>query len=184
MQSLLKSLPFRERSFSVQVGNARVEIRPFQILVWLTICGKGDVAYDVRAPLIPAIFDAGFNGTFCIRDEHLRAWAGLDRRQFPVMGASRTNRGMGVIHRANIWLHRNVAETVEPARHGPFRLELHQGMLVFPASADALQDDPRPRLPLLGMQALHRNDLRLLIDFKRERVNLKKPFLFFASFGI
>lgn len=184
MQSLLKYLPYRDASYSVQVGNIRIAISPLQILIWLTICHKSELDCDAHAPLVPAIFDAGFNGTFCIREEQLRAWAGLDRRVFPAIGPLRTSRGVGIMHRANVWLHRNVSRTVQPSRHDPLRLELHQGILVFPEIADSIQNDPRPRLPLLGMQALHRNDLQLLIDFKRGFVNLKKPRFFFASFGI
>ena len=63
-------------------------------------------------------------------------------------------------------------------------MKLDEGIMIYSALPRGTQRDPRPRLPLLGMRALRRNDLLLLIDFKREVVNLKKPRLFHMSFGI
>ena len=184
MQSLLDKLPFQRTSRTVLVNNLAVEINSFQILVWVAICQQGQVEYDHKAPLVPAILDTGFNGYFCIREEQLRAWAGLDPRLLPSLHTGRTPRGIATVRRANIWLHRNVARSPEPLRLNPFQMELDDGIIVYSKLPPSPQHDLRPRMPLLGMRAFRRNELLLQIDFKRELVNLKKPRLFQISFGI
>jgi hypothetical protein len=48
------------------------------------------------------------------------------------------------------------------------RLEMHEGLIVYP------EDAPNPaRLPILGLRALVRNRLTLVIDGKRREVTLK-----------
>jgi hypothetical protein len=184
VRSLLRNVPFRETGQIIQVRETNVEIKPFQILIWVTLCQKNELAFDNHSSVFPAVFDSGFNGTFCIREEQLRFWAGFDRRVFPALRAMRTNRGSAVVHKADLWLHGNTPGTFRPSGRDQFRLELNRGILVMPPLDPSVPNDLRPSLPLLGMHAFHRNDLRLVIDFKRQFVCLKKPRWFFTSFGI
>jgi hypothetical protein len=184
MTWLLRKLPFSDKAEDFTVGSVKIRLKPYQIPVCVTVCRRGQVPYDPKAPLLPAILDTGFNGGFCIRDEQLRSWGGIDPRMFRREGGRNLSRGQIDVRAANIWLHRNVPHSSEPDRGDAFRMELVEGIHVFRVPADPTAGDPRPELPLLGMHALRRHDLVLAIDFRRALVALKKPRLFFLAWGI
>lgn len=157
-------LPFGEPRSQVVVRGRSIPILPFQAVIWVGVVSVGQIPPDPRAPRIPAVPDLGFNGTFAIREEQLREWAGLTPRLFPKLRTTRL-RGVPTDSRlANLWLHPNVPYTRDLSGGPPLRLELSQGILVMSRPDTASETDHRPRLPLLGVQALHRARLRLIVN--------------------
>jgi hypothetical protein len=156
-------------------------LRPYQVPVWLTLCAQGPVVYDPTAPLLLAVLDSGFNGNFALREEQLRAWAGVDPNLFQFLRTADLSRGRVDVRRANLWLHRNVPHSIEPCRRDPLHMELDEGIYVFRRPNNPVGRDPRPELPLLGMRAMRRNDLALAVDFRKALVWLSKP-RFLAAF--
>ena len=65
---------------------------------------------------------------------------------------------------------RNEPGRTRPSGRPPIRLGMPEGIAVFP------EDLPNPaRLPILGLRALVRSDLTLIMDGKRREVTLKTP---------
>lgn len=106
MRTILRNLPLPETVKPILVQGELIYRRPFQILVWITLCRKSDTVYDERAPLVPAILDTGFNGDFSIREEQLIAWSRVSPDVFPRVAVRQLSRGMVDIRAANLWLHR------------------------------------------------------------------------------
>ena len=164
MATIIRHLPFGQPRFHVEMAGHSVPVSPFQPVVWISIVSVGWVPFDPRTPRIPAVVDLRFNGTFAIREEQLREWAGLDPRLFPRLRRTRLRGAPTESRLANLWLHPNVPRTRNPSGRAPFLLELFQGMLVMARPDRAGQEDHRPQLPLLGVYALHRAKLRLSVD--------------------
>lgn len=71
---------------------------------------------------------------------------------------------------AYVWVYRNEPGTVTPSDRAPIRLWTPDGIAIFPENV------PNPaRLPILGLRALVRSDLTLIMDGKRREVTLKTP---------
>jgi hypothetical protein len=179
---LLHKLPISEAGETIWVRGRPLELPADRILVWVTLCRKGSAAYDLRAPLVPAILDTGFNGNFAIREEQFVTWGGLDPTYFGILGSDETPRGPAVWCAANLWLHRNKRGSREPSRAGPLRLELDRGLMVYLAYAGP--SDLRPALPVLGLRALRRNELCVAIDSRRNVVSVSKPRLLFIPLSV
>jgi hypothetical protein len=156
----------------MEVGGRSISILPFQPIVWVSIVSKAPNPFDPRTPRIPAMVDLGFNGTFAIREEQLRQWAGLDPRMFPRLRQTRL-RGVTAEQRlANLWLHPNTAHTRDASGADPFRLELSKGIFIMARPPQGEKGDHRPHLPLLGVSALHRANLTLIADCGRCRLSI------------
>jgi hypothetical protein len=52
----------------------------------------------------------------------------------------------------------------------PFPLQLPEGIAVYPSD-----ESNYPRLPLLGLRAIIKNELKVVIDGKRQHVSLRSP---------
>ena len=79
---------------------------------------------------------------------------------------------------ANVWIHPNQAGFRDRFASGqPFRVELDTGIAVWPARLPGA-----PRLPLLGIRALRRADLRVWIDCRKCQVwmSTRRGFWFFG----
>jgi hypothetical protein len=163
VRTIIRHLPFGESRSQVVVRGRSIPILPFQAVVWVGVVSVGRIPYDPRAPRIPAVLDLGFNGTFAIREEQLREWTGLDSRLFPKLRRTRLRGASTDVRLANLWLHPNVPCTRDLSEGLPLRLELSKGILVMSPPETASETDQRPRLPLLGIQALHRAQLRLIV---------------------
>jgi hypothetical protein len=172
MTAILRRAPFYEEPTEVTVGDEQVIVRPFQIIVWVSVLASGK-----RSPRLPAVLDTAFNLTFAIVEPHLRTWVGLDPAELATIGRTRINKQYLELKRADVALHRNVrGERDRLTDQQPFELPLREGIAVYPP------DHPQsPRLPLLGMRALVRNDLRLTIDGKRKTVNLDRLSRWFGN---
>jgi hypothetical protein len=71
---------------------------------------------------------------------------------------------------ANLWIHRNRPGSLALRGSEPFLLHLEEGIANY-------SDDGSnyPRLPLLGLRAIFKNDLKLVIDGKGGCVSLSSP---------
>ena len=102
-------LPFHENADEVAVGLERVRIRPYQIIVWVSLSAKSVLELPPHAPRFPAILDTGHNHNFSIRHQHLVNWASIDPAGAPVRGAVREGGRRAPLYRLNAWLHPNQA---------------------------------------------------------------------------
>lgn len=172
MTAILRRARFYEEPTDVNVGDEQVLVRPFQLIVWVSLSVRG-----ILSPRFPAVLDTAFNLTFAIAEPHLRSWAGLDPADLETIGRTRINKQYLELKRADIALHRNIrGERDRFTDQKPYELPLREGIAVYPP------DHPQsPRLPLLGMRALVRNDLRLTIDGKRKTLNLDRPSRWFGN---
>jgi hypothetical protein len=168
MSAILRRLPFKEVADELAVGLERIRIKPYQIIVWVSVTTRSVLELPGHAPRIPAILDTGHSDNFSIRREHLSRWAQLDEAALPQLRRIRDRGRLVPVHAANLWIHRNVpGKRDEYSRHTPWLLPLKQGIAVYPDEAQF------PRLPLLGMRALVRNKLYFTMDPERCVVNVR-----------
>lgn len=82
MPAIIQDLPLAPTPMSIEVRGQSLAVNPLQALVWVSVTSIGSASLEPRTPRIPAILDLGFNGSFAIREEQLRQWAGVDPRLF------------------------------------------------------------------------------------------------------
>ncbi len=148
MTAILRNLPFFEREDEVAVGAERVRIRPYQIIVWVSLSAKAHLELPPHALRFPAILDTGNNHNFSIGGAHVRHWTGVDLGQISVRGAIREGSRRPELYSCNVWLHANqpgLRDRFAPSP--PCCLELPEGVAVYPEA------DDYPPLPLLGLRA-------------------------------
>jgi hypothetical protein len=152
---ILDRLPIYEHASLIDVQGDVFQVWPNQIIVWVSLS-------ETLKPF-PAILDTGHSHNFSIARHHLERW-GPELRQ---IGEARIAGKLVPRYAANLFLHRNVPGT--RGLSGTYTLRMEGGIAVVP------DDLPiAPRLPLLGMQAIITNGLRLIIDGKKRQVTLKK----------
>ena len=144
---------FSEKT-KLTVKNEIVDIKAYQIIVWVSIAIKGTWDWDPRIPKIPAILDIGNTHNFALTRAHLVRWAGIHPDSLPTLNRVRESGRKGVLHSAGLWLHTD---------GDPFNVKVDEGIAVL--------DDDWPRLPILGLRALTKNNLQTCIygDTKRVR---------------
>jgi hypothetical protein len=152
---ILDRLPYRETPSLQNFKEGTIEVRSYQIIVWVCL----------KKLLFPAVLDTGHSHNFSILERHLKNWAGAEGLK--QIGEIEVNQVRVPQYEADVWIHRNRRGTREPTNEA-FRLTMDQGIAVVPEGLSYA-----PRLPLLGLKALTRNNLKLLIDGKRREVNLK-----------
>lgn len=168
MSAILRQLPFTEDADELAVGLERVRIKPYQIILWVSITTRSLLELPAHAPRFPAILDTGHSDNFSLAEQHLSRWARLDVTALPQVRRVR-DRGREIpVHAANLWIHRNVpGKRDEFSTGAPWLLPLKQGIAVYP------DDAQHPRLPLLGLRALVQNKLHFTMDPERRLVNLR-----------
>ncbi len=164
---ILDCLPFSKDKSEVWTPDGLVEVKPYQIVVMVSLATRRALALDPGAPRIPAILDTGHNHTFIIRRDQLNRWTGL---RAPERGRITIGGHRIPLMSANVWIHPNQPKTSKLPKRPPFRLELKEGIAVIPDNV------PTPaRLPILGLRALVKNELKLIIDGKQRTLTLKTP---------
>jgi hypothetical protein len=170
MTAILRRLPFSERQDEVNIGLERVRVRPYQIVIWISVTARTVLDLPPHAPRLPAILDTGHTHHFLLQYRHLAEWAQLSPAQLP-QRATITVDGQPVpLHAATVWLHAN-----QPGHRDHFRdvpplpLHLVEGVAVSP------QGSTFPRLPLLGLRALVGNRLHFTLDPERCVIHLRTP---------
>ena len=145
MMKILDRLPISEQGWFVPTPDGAEEVRPYQIIVWVSITNLKVVDLPEDALRIPAILDTGNNHNFAIRERHLERWATI---MLPRKGWIEVGGYFVPLRAANIWIHPNQPETAEPSPQSPFLLKLEEGIAVYPPHT------PNPaRLPILGLRA-------------------------------
>jgi hypothetical protein len=169
MAKIIRRLPFVSHQEEHSVPGSKLILLPNQIIVWVTILEPG-LIFDANAPRLPAVLDTGTNHNFVLREKHLNCWANYELGSLAQAGSVFFRGQELATYDADIWLYQNMPGQREPRFDvHPFRLELDKGMIVTTKGADA------PALPALGMRALQRAGLRLLIDCGRRLVSIRSP---------
>ena len=156
---ILTRLPFSEAHSEVNTPDGIVEVKPYQIIVMVSITARSVTELDPDVPRIPAILDTGHNHNLAIRREQLDRWVRLRESE---RGQIRVRDVRLPLVPANVWIHPNRPGTREAAGRPPFKLEVKEGIAVYPPEVT----NPA-RLPTLGLRGIVRNGLKLVIDGKR-----------------
>jgi hypothetical protein len=122
-----------------------VLVRAFQIILPVQILIGGRSSQE-----FPAILDTGHSHNFSMAEQQFRDWVGLALR---VRGTVRVNKQMVPLVEADLQL-------------GGVLLRMPEGISVYPANAAFA-----PRLPLLGLRSLVRNNLRVEIHGTSVTIN-------------
>jgi hypothetical protein len=163
---ILDRLPYLECSSSVAVRDEIVRIKPYQIILWVSISRRDVTNWGPPMPRFPAILDTGLNHNFAIGQGQLRRWAGLSPESLELLGAVREGGQRVPLRAATIWAHANHPNSGEIRDdRDPRPLSIDEGIAVYP-------DDSARRLPILGLRALTANKATLVIDGRRRRVTL------------
>src|SRR5262249_32859866 len=141
---VLRRLPFRDVPYTVAGSGEDVPIRPYQVVVWVSLGVGGALEKDARR--FPAVIDTGHSHNFSILENQLLTWAGLRPDSLGDLGSILVNRQEVPLRAADLWVHRNRPGTAELLPR-PFRLEVPQGIAVYPGGVPGA-----PRLPLLGLR--------------------------------
>jgi hypothetical protein len=151
----------------IDVPYGRIDLRPPKIIVGvsLTPISEGK-SFPQDAITLPVILDTGFNRTLEIDESHLIKWAGLRKEHLVPAADNKSQDGRKYdLCEANIWLHRTPYEGQQtPRARSPLLLERSSQVRVM-----APIGKPNPRLPLLGLTALIRNQLQVAIDAENSR---------------
>jgi hypothetical protein len=165
---ILNRLPILDRQYESEIRGEALKTRPFQVIVQVSL--SDTPVWDPRIPVIPALLDTGHNHNFSIRERHLIRWAGLHLQTLPLLGTMRESDRVASLRFANLWIHRNQPGSRNLKGSAPYLLALKEGIAVYPDNGSNY-----PRLPLLGLRAIVKNNLRLLIDGKRRHASLSLP---------
>lgn len=156
---LLDRLPIYRENTLITVQDEVVQVLKNQIIVWLSIG-------DVLRPF-PAILDTGHSHNLSMARRHFDRWCGAELNQ---IGESKVRMNIIPHFKADVSLHRNVPNSHALRDAQP--LVMDQGVAVIPDEMSAA-----PRLPILGLRTILRNELTLTINGKRGLVTLKKGLL-------
>jgi hypothetical protein len=158
--SLWQTLTFsaEARSVADPSSGATVRLKPYQVLLWLSITHRGLSRLPVGTPRLPALLDTGHNHNLSLREEHLRScgletpwpWANTRLRVRDASGREREVPRLLV----DVWLHADSPQGEESAY--PLRFGF-RGAACYPSNGAV----PGPHLPLLGLAALCTGTIKL-----------------------
>jgi hypothetical protein len=165
---ILDALPYSATATSETVRAETARIKPYQIIVWVSIGLQQIVEWDPRSPRLPAVLDTGNNHNLSIGRSHLVRWAGIQPASLRRLGTIRERGKQFPLYAARLWLHPNVPERREPSGAEPLSLRVEDGIAVYP-------DEDAPRLPVLGLRVLTANRLQTTIDGGTRQVTIRTP---------
>jgi hypothetical protein len=164
---ILDRLPFAEEQSSAPSPDGIAVVRPYQIIVWVSLAAHAVLKLPPGTPRFPAILDTGNNHNFAIRREQFERWT---RLTLPRRGQVAIDGQIVPLIVAHLWIHPNAPGIADPSGHEPFRLSLEEGIAVYPSNV------PNPaRLPILGLRAIVQNNLTLTINGRGRHVSLRAP---------
>ncbi len=100
MSAILRGVPFLAREDELGVGLERIRIRPYQIIVWVSVVPKTILQLGATVSRFPALLDTGRNHNFSIQRQHLLRWVAIDASTVPFAAPSgRDVYGLGVVLR-------------------------------------------------------------------------------------
>src|SRR5262249_8060414 len=166
---ILRRLPFFDVETTAAVNGGTAIVRPYQIIVWVSLSLKRSDTLSPETPRFPAILDTANNHNFSIQEDHFVQWSGLEFASFPRLGQIRIGLQTLPLLAASVWLYRNKPGARDAfARGVPFRLDLPEGIAVYPHGQPTVA-----RLPTLGLRAVVSNRLRLAVDGAGMSVSLR-----------
>jgi hypothetical protein len=176
MRQFLKDLSFSANPMEI-VGpdTPALQLKPFQLVIWISLSARGTLQLPANAPRLPAILDTGHNHNLSLREEQL-VRAGLPPEAWEWRGASLKIRDSSSVEwdiprlLVDVWLHSNLARF----KHHPLPIRLGaHGAACYPAQGPVLG----PRLPVVGMRAfcLASLALELLCHPQGGVLNLRMP---------
>jgi hypothetical protein len=166
---ILDRLPITAEHLMLTVHGEPLKLRPHQIIIEISI--SPFQRQDPRTPVIPALLDSGNNHNFSIQEHHLRRWAGIHPESLPFLRGLREGGRTPSLRAAYLRVHRNRAGRRELRDAESFLLDLPEGIAIYPSDGSNY-----PRLPLLGLRAIIKNELKLVIHGKRRHVSLRSTF--------
>src|SRR5947209_1489909 len=129
MTAILHHLPFREEADEVSCGLERIRIKPYQIIVWISITARLVRELAPQTPRIPAILDTGHSHNFSIQQRHLTDWSRLALPTLSRRGTISIGGETLPLHTAAVWMHPNQPGQRDHFRKmPPFRLDLQGGI--------------------------------------------------------
>ena len=165
--NILDQLPIFDHGWIVPTLDGAEEVRPYQIIVMVSITGRNISVLPVDVSRIPAILDTGNNHNFAIRQGQFDRWV---RLALPQKGKVEFGGSMIPRFAAKIWIHPNRKGTIETRGESAFMIEVVEGIIVFP------YDVPNSaRLPILGLRAIIQNGLKLTMDGAARELTLESP---------
>lgn len=102
MTAVIRRCPFYDIATQVEVAGEKVDIRPYQIILWVSL--RSGVSLSRR---FPAILDTGHSLNFSITERQLRDWGGINPGSLKEIGRSTLNNRAVFLSRADLSLHRN-----------------------------------------------------------------------------
>lgn len=151
-------LPYLSEKSRIVVHDQIVEVKAYQIIVWVSISGQQNSLADPSLPKLPAILDIGNTHNFALTEEHLLEWGEIHPASLPELGRIRREGTQALLRRAGLWLHTDKEL---------FKLDINEGIAVC-------QGD-WPRLPILGLRALTNSKLQTFIYGDTKRVVIRTP---------
>jgi hypothetical protein len=165
---IVHQVPIIEKETTVLVRGKGIPVLENQLVVWVAIRPKGVEVPPPVTDAFPAILDLGFNHNFFLRDDHFFEWAGYRQEDTGAIGRRRFFGSAIHLRPFNIWIFRNKPRRRDELRSAiPVLLELADGLAVN------IPGHSLPRLPLLGLNALLTNRLRLAVDGEKRRFSLR-----------
>jgi hypothetical protein len=158
-------IPYSAEKTFVTVQGEEIQVKPYQIIIWISVAIQDILEWDAKIPKIPAILDTGNNYHFSIKMEQLIAWAGIQPEALPAHGIIREKGRDIPLRGAAFWLHTAM---------GPWPLNMDEGIAVYPENG--------PRLPLFGLRALTNNNLQALIYGNKREAMIRTPPRWFWPF--
>lgn len=166
MPAIIRRSPFSDQRTEAQAPTGPVLVRSFQVIVWVSL-----VIRDEFSPRFPTILDTGHSHNFSINAQHLQDWAQREPQELKQLGIALVNQQPVTLRQCPLALWRNVPGQRDLLKlANPEILQLPDGIAVHESA-----NPYAPRLPLLGMRALVRNRLRVVIDGSRMRMNISRP---------
>jgi hypothetical protein len=169
MAKIIDRLPIPARDDLAFVGTDRITLKAYEIIVWVSLSPRKDLAGEPETTRFPAILDTGHTHYFSIQERHLLRWAGLRPAALRPLGYARHSGRRVPLHAADLWLHRNVRGQRDQLRGTPQFLQIERGIAVYPDEAKF------PRLPLVGLRTVLDNHLQVAVDGGRRWVNVRTP---------
>ncbi len=161
MASILRKVPIVDRpgTLTLPDGTA-VSIKSDQLILWASVTPSGLADFPAATPRFPVVLDTGFNHTLLMTERHLADWATLKTTDLTWIDLLTADGQAIPLRNANVWIHHNQPHSRDPlAGAVPFRLELPEGIGVWPAAIPGAR-----RMPLLGSRALRRGGLHLHVN--------------------
>jgi hypothetical protein len=152
---ILDRLPIYAEPVLIEVRDEVYQVWQNQTIVWVSLD-------EALAPFL-AILDSGHSHNFSIARRHMERWGRPGAKQ---IGHAKISGHLVPRYASDLFVYRNQRGTHRLAEM--HRLEMEGGFAVVPDELPIA-----PRLPLVGLQTIIGNRLRLLIDGDRRQVTLK-----------